>query len=104
MLKKKKPLNFSQIAEEDDALDALFAPHMESPQMPDALYDRKLASAELGAAIALLPQNYQTVLNMRYGGDLKFREIAAELHEPIDTVKSKHRRGLMMLRKFIRKH
>jgi RNA polymerase sigma-70 factor, ECF subfamily len=103
ILKKKRPLNFSQMAEEEDQLDALFAAHMDGPDLPDAIYERKLVKAELGAAVALLPANYQTVINMRYGNNLKFREIAEALDEPIDTVKSKHRRGLMMLRKFIRK-
>ncbi|HEX4103959.1 MAG TPA: sigma-70 family RNA polymerase sigma factor [Candidatus Paceibacterota bacterium] len=103
ILKKKKPLNFSQIAEEDEQLDAVFASHLESPELPDSLYERKLVKAGLGAALTTLPQNYQTVLTMRYEGNLKFREIAETLHEPIDTVKSKHRRGLMMLRKVVGK-
>jgi hypothetical protein len=33
---------------------------------------------------------------------MKFREIAATLQEPIDTIKSKHRRGLIALRKLMR--
>lgn len=103
ILKKKRPLSFSQLGEEEGRLEALIAPYTEQPELPDALYERKLVKADLVAALATLPQNYRTVLTMRYEGNLKFREIAEELREPIDTVKSKHRRGLMLLRKFIGK-
>lgn len=101
ILKKKRPLSFSQLGEEEGKLEALMAPYIDQPEMPDAIYDRKLVNEHLDFALALLPQNYRTVLTMRYQGNLKFREIAEELREPIDTVKSKHRRGLMMLRRFI---
>ena len=42
---------------------------------------------------AKLPPAYRAVLALRYNEHLKFREIAATLGEPIDTVKSKHREG-----------
>jgi len=59
---------------------------------PDNLYAQ---------ALAQLPPAYRTVLGMRYNDNLKFREIAEALGKPIDTIKSLHRRGLMMLRKLV---
>jgi RNA polymerase sigma-70 factor (ECF subfamily) len=45
-----------------------------------------------------LSPSYRSVLLLRYTEHLKFREIADTLQEPIDTIKSKHRRALIQLR------
>lgn len=106
LIKKKKPLLFSQIASDDGALDALAAPQAAgmmqlapAGEAPDAAFDRKAVQADLARVLSALPPVYRTVLTMRYHGALKFREIAAALGEPIDTVKSRHRRGLALLKK-----
>lgn len=101
LIKKKKPLLFSQIAEEDEQLDAFFAPFAPAPELPDAVFSRKMVKADIARSLAALPPGYRTVLAMRYNDHLKFREIAETLGEPIDTVKSKHRRGLALLRKVV---
>ena len=49
----------------------------------------------------MLPLSYQSVLSLRYNENLKFVEIAEKLGEPIDTIKSRHRRGLIMLREMM---
>lgn len=100
-IKKKKPLLFSQIAREEERLDAFFAPYLAAPELPDVAFMRKTAKAEMRRALDMLPPAYRTVLAMRYHDNLKFREIAETLGEPIDTVKSKHRRGLILLRKIV---
>lgn len=108
-IKKKKPLAFSQIearaARNDEAsggdLDAFLAPYVEAPELPAVAIDRKGARAELEGALQKIAPSYRMVLNLRYVDHLKFREIAELLHEPIDTVKSKHRRGLALLRSVI---
>lgn len=98
LIKKKKPALFSQLTEEDDALDAYLAPYVEGSEFPDAIFERKLSEANLKNVMAKLPTAYRTVLHMRYDDQLKFWEIAEVLGESIDTVKSRHRRGLIMLR------
>lgn len=52
-------------------------------------------------ALEKLPILYQEVLNLYYIEDLNFREIAEVLNESINTVKSRHRRGLIMIKKLI---
>lgn len=99
LIKKKKPIAFSRIGDEEGALDAFLAPFVTSPELPDALFERGELSADMREAVASLPPAYRTVLAMRYNDNLKFREIAEALNEPIDTVKSKHRRGLILLKK-----
>ena len=100
-IKKKKPILFSQIEAGDVDLDAALAPHVASPELPDAMFDRMTAAHELESALTQLPIPYRVVLTLRYTEHLKFREIAEILQEPIDTVKSKHRRGLMHLKKLV---
>ncbi len=100
-IKKKKPFLFSQIADDDGALDALLAPHLGAQPSPEALFDRARTREDLARLLRALPPDYRTVLVMRYHGALKFREIAEALGEPIDTVKSRHRRGLAFLRKLL---
>jgi len=39
------------------------------------------------------------VLNLRYGYSFTFREIAEILKEPLDTVKTRYRRGMEILKK-----
>ena len=42
--------------------------------------------------------NYRTVIDLRYNEQYSFREIAEHLKEPLDTVKSRHRRALIQLK------
>lgn len=98
LLKKKKPVSFSQFTVDEEALDTYLASYLETPELPTDIFDRKLSASAVEAALAKLPQTYRTVLNMRYKNQLKFREIAEELGEPINTIKSKHYRGLALLR------
>lgn len=100
-IKKKKPLLFSRIETEETDLDTFLAPYTNTEALSDAMVDRKSTAQTLVAAVAKLPIPYRAVLALRYTEHLKFREIAEVLDEPIDTVKSKHRRGLMQLRKIL---
>lgn len=100
-IKKKKPLLFSRIETEETDLDTFLAPHAPAQELSDAMFDRKSAAHTLEMTLEKLPVPYRVVLTLRYTEHLKFREIAGILDEPIDTVKSKHRRGLAQLRKFI---
>ncbi len=98
LLKKKKPLAFSKIAEAENDLESILAPYIATGEMPGDAVDLKFLRGDLDGALKQLPPAYRAVLALRYNDHLKFREIAAALGEPIDTVKSKHRRGIMMLR------
>jgi RNA polymerase sigma-70 factor (ECF subfamily) len=98
LLKKKRPLVFSRITEAENELESFLAPYVASGELPEAAVDQKFLKGDIDAALAKLPPAYRAVLALRYNEHLKFREIAAELGEPIDTVKSKHRRGLALLR------
>ena len=100
-VKKKKAVLFSHIEEGETDLDAFLAPYVESPDLPDELLQKKLMKADLDRVLQELTPTYRTVLLLRYGEHMKFREIADVLQEPIDTIKSKHRRALIQLRKLL---
>jgi RNA polymerase sigma-70 factor (ECF subfamily) len=98
-IKRKKPMLFSKIEEGDGDLDAFLAPYLEPPELPVDIIEREHIQADLETALQGIAPGYRAVLSLRYSEHLKFREIADVLREPIDTVKSKHRRGLALLRK-----
>ena len=58
-------------------------------------------SKELATALAKLPASYNSVINLYTDEGLNFREISAKLNEPLNTVKSRYRRGLALLKKLL---
>jgi RNA polymerase sigma-70 factor (ECF subfamily) len=100
-IKKKKAVLFSKIEEGDADLDTFLAPYVEGVALPDELFQRKETKDDLARVLQELNPSYRSVLLLRYAEHLKFREIADTLQEPIDTIKSKHRRALIQLRKLL---
>lgn len=100
-IKKKKPVLFSKIEEGETDLDAFLAPYVEAVDLPDELLQKKQIKADLDHMLQKLSPSYRSVLLLRYVEHLKFREIADTLQEPIDTIKSKHRRALIQLRNML---
>jgi RNA polymerase sigma-70 factor (ECF subfamily) len=100
-IKKKKAVLFSKIEDGETDLDAFLAPYIEGPDLPDELFEKAQTKADLDHLLQELSPGYRSVLLMRYVEHLKFREIADALREPIDTIKSKHRRALIQLRKML---
>ncbi len=98
LLKKRRALPFSVLGEEDDAIEAVLAPYLAIAETSAVSFDRGILKENFDVALAKLPERYRDVMIMRYTDNLKFREIAERLHEPVDTVKSRHRRGLSLLR------
>jgi RNA polymerase sigma-70 factor (ECF subfamily) len=98
LLKKRRTLPFSVLGEEEDAIEAVLAPYLAIAETSAVSFDRGILKENFDVALAKLPERYRDVMIMRYTDNLKFREIAERLHEPVDTVKSRHRRGLSLLR------
>jgi len=69
--------------------------------LPDELSERRSVAQILQSAIEKLLPKYRLVLSLRYSDNLNFREIAERLKEPLDTVKSRHRRALIILKKLL---
>jgi len=83
-LRRKKTIPFSELEKEGE-IDKFFE-HVGISQLLQSTTEK------------LLPK-YQTVLSLYYNDNLNFREIAERLEEPLNTIKSRHRRALIILRK-----
>ncbi len=68
----------------------------------DRFYQESL-SQNFALATQKLPQKYNSVIHLYHNKNLNFREISSVLKESINTVKSRYRRGLILLRKVLSK-
>ena len=94
-LRRQKAIPFSALQEEgfeNSIVD-------ESPSVLDQIFLQQ-QSKELSMALAKLPAHYNSVIRL-YNNGLNFREVAAKLMEPLNTVKSRYRRGLALLKKLL---
>ena len=92
-LRKQKAVPFSVLQEE--GFENSIAD--ESTSILDQIFSQQ-QSRELSLALAKLPINYNSVIKLRANDDLSFREIAVKLKEPLNTIKSRYRRGLALLK------
>ena len=102
-LKKKKDVSFSAFESEEgkNILTEMLADTALSAK--DASEKEETAQA-LNSAVGKIPQKYGKVLSLYYYDQFNFREIAERLSESINTVKSRHRRALLFLRKILEKN
>jgi RNA polymerase sigma-70 factor, ECF subfamily len=101
MLKKKAPVSFSSVEFEKE-MDMADLVRDESP-LPDEIAERRDDKKQIERVLESLPVDYRMVLFLRYNDHLKFREIAESLGESLNTVKSRHLRGLKMMKKLMEK-
>ncbi|MBP9863915.1 sigma-70 family RNA polymerase sigma factor [Patescibacteria group bacterium] len=99
-LKKKKPFLVSDVETEEEGERLLESIPDPSP-LADVLAVQHESSEEIVRLIATLPAEDRHLLFFRYVRGFSFKEIAGELHQVLDTVKSKHRRLLLKLRKIV---
>lgn len=95
-LRKQKAIPFSVLQKEgfeDFIVD-------ESPSILDQIFLQQ-QSKELALALNKLPTNYNSVIKLYTNDGLNFREIASKLKEPLNTVKSRYRRGLALLKELL---
>ncbi len=97
-LKKKKPIVFSMF-DTEEGKNILSETLIDPSPLPDELAERADISEMLGKAIKKLPPPYRLVLILRQRYSFTFCEIAEILKEPIDTVKTRYRRGTEVLKK-----
>ena len=95
-LKKKKDTPFS-VFEESGALEVVVDP---SPRL-DVAAENKETVGKIKEAVSKLPPLYRSVVSLRHEDDLKFREIAARLMTSINTVKSRYRRAVKILKNYL---
>ncbi len=103
-IRRKKTVPFSELliqrkdgTEENDFLEKIIDPSL----TPNDSLERKSIAETFKQAIDKLFPKYRAVLLLRYNNNFTFREIAESLGEPLNTVKSRYRRALILLRKLL---
>ena len=99
-LKKKKEVPMSVLVNADEKIDWLENVPDPAPLAMELL-ERADLKEKLDAALNRLSPPYRLVMFLRYNDHFNFREIGEALGEPLDTVKSRHRRGLIMLKEIL---
>ncbi|OGF21386.1 hypothetical protein A2316_03625 [Candidatus Falkowbacteria bacterium RIFOXYB2_FULL_38_15] len=99
-LKKKKPLLFSAI-EKDEKENSIIGEIPEPSPLPDEILNRADLTSELNLAMDKLSPKYREVIFLYYKEQFNFREISELLNEPLDTIKSRHRRAIIDLREIL---
>ncbi len=102
-LKKKNAVPFSLLKEskEDENFEETIADLNQLPVI-ERIYQESL-SHEMAFVIDKLQPKYGLIISLYHDSNLNFREISGILNESINTVKSRYRRGLAVLRKILSK-
>lgn len=99
-LKKKRTIPLSDF--ENEKGENLIAETFADPVLlPEEIIAKKELTYAFADAAAKLPLKYQKILFLRHNDDFTFRQIAEFLKEPLNTIKSRYRRGLIMLKKLL---
>jgi RNA polymerase sigma factor (sigma-70 family) len=103
--KKKKDVSFSQIENSDEfnGNESLNFEEsiIDNENLPNEILEKKETKEFIGRILLDIPIKYREILKLYYYGEFNFREISEILDEPMDTIKSRHRRGVIMLRKML---
>jgi RNA polymerase sigma-70 factor (ECF subfamily) len=96
-LKKKKEIPFSTFTDEEGEswLENISSDEI----LPDEILERSDLAEEFEEILSKLPPHYRAILLLHYKEDFSLHEIAEILGEPYNTIKSRHQRGLVMLKK-----
>ncbi len=97
-LRKKKDIPFSFLEKEGELFDI-----PDSEPLPDKILQLSDSSKTMDAALSKLAIPYREVLILYYQNGFNFREIAEIFKTSANTVKSRHRRALVMLKKIFKK-
>ena len=98
-LKKKKAIPLSHYRKEET--ESLADQIPDTTPLPSEWLEKRDVTKQVIAALAHLSLTARTVLMLHYKQELSFQEIAEILGESIDTVKSRSRRALIQLKKYL---
>jgi len=98
LFRKKKISVFSDITdpeEETDINDLL----VDREPLPDEIFANAEHVKKISELLSSLPRIYREILILRYDEEMSFEDIARLLDTSADTIRSRHRRALILLRK-----
>ncbi len=98
--RKKTDIPFSTF-ENNSGQNPLIDNLVDESWLPDRIAQQINAKDILALAMEKLSLKYRKILSLYYQKNYNLREISQMLREPLNTVKSRHRRGLAHLRQYI---
>jgi RNA polymerase sigma-70 factor (ECF subfamily) len=101
--RKKKSIPLSSF-ENEDGKNVIIEKLVDLSPLPNEIFYQKNLQQKLESLIKKLSPGFRTILLLRYNDHFKFREIAEVLEEPLQTVKSRHRRAILALKKLLLAH
>jgi RNA polymerase sigma-70 factor (ECF subfamily) len=69
--------------------------------LPDEIFEKEEEKSKVISAVQKLPETYRELFVLKLAEDLSLEEIAEVFGVSINTIKSRYRRGLMILKKEI---
>ncbi len=99
-LKKKKTVPFSDF-ENVDGENIILETLVDTSPLPDELAANRELAGTLAQEIKQLSPPYRRVISLRHNEQRSFREMAEMLGESLNTVKSRYRRAMLMLREIL---
>lgn len=99
-LKKKKSLPFSAF-ENENGDNTLLAQLADINPGPSEIFEKKNLAQGLNSAVEKLKPDYRRVLFLYYQGCFNLQEIADLTGESLNTIKSRHRRAIIQLKKLM---
>ena len=100
-MRKNREVPVSALMDDQDSenvLDRLSDPRPSA----DIVVDQTMLVQQIKQAFLGLPKDVQVIFFLRYFRELNFREIAERVGGVLDTIKSKHRRGVLSLKKSLK--
>ncbi len=94
-LRKKRHIAFSEL--DTEAMN--FEEHIKDEELlPDEIFEQKEFEAKIDEALETLSPEYREVIILKQYQDMTFEEIAEIMKKPMNTVKSRYRRGLQKMK------
>jgi RNA polymerase sigma-70 factor, ECF subfamily len=101
-LKKKGLIPFSAMNEEEEK--TLFNSLTDKNPLPEEVLGQIEDMEIISRAIEQIPEDYQKIIKMYYFEGLNLRQASEKMKKSINTVKTRHRRALMYLKKLIKEN
>jgi len=100
LLRKRRSTALS-LFENESGDNVLLETLKDTEPLPFELLAKKEDEKTIALILEKIPPIYREVLVLRYYHEFTFDEIGNVLGKPLDTVKSQHRRALILLRKML---
>jgi RNA polymerase sigma-70 factor, ECF subfamily len=101
--RKRKTIPLSEF-ENENGKNVIIEKLADQKLLPDEIFYKKNLAKLFSEEINKLSEKYKIVLFMYYKDGFNFREIAEILKEPVNTIKSRHRRGLEIIKPKLEAH